>query len=207
MAWYAKQPPPRPDWDTCWDFSKTGMKSTGGDSWGSGQKSGYRKKNGGWQNWGASKDAYNAWQPDWWPATQVPPWALPAYQFQPLMPHSSFNPTAVAADDDDDEEFKSLLEKRLQESGSRKPAALPPPPPPDKEYEGSLKSLSSRNGYGFIVCQEAHRVYGRDVYLPEENVPEGAEVRDRLKFTIALSTKGHPQALNVSVVGRVQRKA
>lgn len=178
------------------------MRSTGHkeNKWGSGQKTAYRK-NGNWKTWGDSNDP-NAWQ--WWASAPVPPWALPAYQYPQFIPDRLINPTAVAADEDEDEEFKSLLEKRMQESGSRKVAAPPPPPPPDKEYEGSLKSLSNRNGYGFIVCQEAHKLFGRDVYLPEENVPEGAEVRDRLKFTIALSAKGHPQALNVSIVGRIR---
>mmetsp|Transcript_15814 Transcript_15814/g.31047 ORF Transcript_15814/g.31047 Transcript_15814/m.31047 type:complete len:206 (-) Transcript_15814:30-647(-) len=202
MAWYAKQPPPRPDWDTCLDFAVKKEAPVIPNRWGDwnhNQGFNYQgKKDGNWQNWADD----TAWWP--WGIPHIP-WAATAFYHEPHLSgdRTLINPAAVGADDPDDAEFKSLLEKRLKESGSsRRIPPTPPAPSPTKEYEGSLKSLSSRNGYGFIVCQEAHSVYGRDVYLPEENVPQGAEVRDRLKFTITLSSKGHPQALNVRIVGR-----
>lgn len=69
-----------------------------------------------------------------------------------------------------------------------------------KVFEGSLKSLSERNGYGFVVCEEVCSAFGRDAYLPKGAVPDGAKVLDRLRFTVVLSTKGHPQAANVERV-------
>mmetsp|Transcript_89567 Transcript_89567/g.253872 ORF Transcript_89567/g.253872 Transcript_89567/m.253872 type:complete len:126 (-) Transcript_89567:107-484(-) len=72
-----------------------------------------------------------------------------------------------------------------------------------KEYEGSLKSLSANHGYGFIACAELYRMYERDVYLPKDMVPADAKVLDRLKFSIALNSKGHPRAQRVSVVEQV----
>merc|ERR1719341_2152853 len=43
------------------------------------------------------------------------------------------------------------------------------------EYEGSLKSVSARNGYGFIVCAATSQLFGRDVYIDKETLPEGSE--------------------------------
>lgn len=68
----------------------------------------------------------------------------------------------------------------------------------DPEYEGSLKSISEKNGYGFIVCGETYRLYNRDVYIDKEILPEGAKPADRLKFTVALNAKNHPKAKTAS---------
>jgi hypothetical protein len=62
------------------------------------------------------------------------------------------------------------------------------------EYEGSLKSVSGKNGYGFIVCQETHAIYQRDVYVDKEKLPEGAKVADRIIFTVEVNDKKHPRA-------------
>merc|ERR1719469_1478070 len=88
------------------------------------------------------------------------------------------------------------IEKRLSNEAEK--PAVPPPEPPNKEYEGSLKSLSGKHGYGFIVCEEVYKVYGRDVYLPRELVPEDVKVLDRLLFTVVLSKEGHLQAKTVN---------
>jgi len=69
-----------------------------------------------------------------------------------------------------------------------------------KEYEGSLKSLSGRNGYGFIVCSEAHAKYGRDVYIDKDTLPDNSKVAARLKFTVELNAKGHPKASSAKLV-------
>lgn len=66
------------------------------------------------------------------------------------------------------------------------------------EFEGSLKSLSAKNGYGFIVCAETARLYDRDIYVAKELLPEGVKVTDRLKFTVELNDKGHPRASRCS---------
>jgi len=66
------------------------------------------------------------------------------------------------------------------------------------EYEGSLKSISERNGYGFIVCAETHRLYERDIYVDKEVLPEGAEPGDRLKFAVGMNAKNHPKAISAA---------
>lgn len=72
-------------------------------------------------------------------------------------------------------------------------------PPPDKEFVGSLKSLSGKNGYGFIACAEIQELFHRDVWVDSALLPEGVDPDERtqLKFTVTLSAKGHPQAKDV----------
>eukprot|EP00442_Polarella_glacialis_P008887 CAMPEP_0115142776 /NCGR_PEP_ID=MMETSP0227-20121206/60364_1 /TAXON_ID=89957 /ORGANISM="Polarella glacialis, Strain CCMP 1383" /LENGTH=467 /DNA_ID=CAMNT_0002551453 /DNA_START=113 /DNA_END=1516 /DNA_ORIENTATION=+ len=75
-------------------------------------------------------------------------------------------------------------------------------PPAGKEFEGILKSISSKNGYGFIDCPETHALYGRDVFVDSALLPEGMQVKDRVIFSLALSEKGHPRATAVRLVGK-----
>jgi len=72
-----------------------------------------------------------------------------------------------------------------------------PPPDPSKEFEGHIKSISEKNGYGFISCPETKSVYERDVFVDLAILPQGTGINDKVKFTVALSEKGHPRALNV----------
>lgn len=69
-----------------------------------------------------------------------------------------------------------------------------------QDYEGSLKSISAKNGYGFIVCAETYNVYKRDVYIDKELLPAGAKPTDRLRFTVTINNKGHPKAATASLV-------
>lgn len=69
-----------------------------------------------------------------------------------------------------------------------------------KEYEGSLKSISAKNGYGFIVCGETHALYQRDVYIDKELLPEGAKPKDRIRFTVTMNNKNHPKAATATLV-------
>lgn len=62
------------------------------------------------------------------------------------------------------------------------------------EYEGSLKSISAKNGYGFIACAATWQLYERDVYVDKEVLPEGVKPPDRVKFTVTLNAKKHPKA-------------
>jgi len=68
------------------------------------------------------------------------------------------------------------------------------------EYEGSLKSISAKNGYGFIVCAETYAIHQRDVYIDKELLPAGAKPADRLRFTVVLNNKGHPKAATANLV-------
>jgi len=191
MSWYKA-----PSWDVCWDFSKWGRQ--GGTKEQSGRGRGKGKK--WWDQWG--QDEAN-WTPAWW-GSEVETWPTPYPP--PLSAERLIEAMAAPAkhnilskDTNKDslpEQLPPLLEKRLAE---RQKGHAQIPPPPQKEYEGSLKSLSERHGYGFIACEEVHRIYGRDVYLPKDVVPENTKVLDRLRFMLTLSAKGHPQAKNVSI--------
>jgi hypothetical protein len=107
------------------------------------------------------------------------------------------------------------LQTQTQMSGYGSPKASAHTPGPimpaagassDPEYDGSLKSLSSRNGYGFIHWPENHtkkwytlkhgdKETARDVYISSDLLPEGGkEIGANLKFTVSLNSKGHPQA-------------
>merc|ERR1719356_1458705 len=92
-------------------------------------------------------------------------------------------------------------------------------PPPDKEFAGTLRSMSEKNGYGFITSEEAKELGEKsnwwaesdlknkdkntppkhDVYVDLNELPKNAKEKDQLKFTIALSAKGQPQAQNVKL--------
>jgi len=70
---------------------------------------------------------------------------------------------------------------------------------PSKEFEGVLKSISAKNGYGFITCTETRTLYNRDVFVDAVLLPEGVAANDKVTFTIELSEKGHPRATEVKV--------
>merc|ERR1719162_267173 len=81
-----------------------------------------------------------------------------------------------------------------QQSGASPKAAMPPgpvaPQAGGKEYTGTLKSLSSRNGYGFIDCAEIKNQYGRDVYVSADLLPQGAsETGAKLRFTVGQNSR------------------
>mmetsp|Transcript_30000 Transcript_30000/g.54663 ORF Transcript_30000/g.54663 Transcript_30000/m.54663 type:complete len:404 (-) Transcript_30000:107-1318(-) len=69
----------------------------------------------------------------------------------------------------------------------------------DKVFNGTLKSVSQRNGYGFLQSGEAWTLWGRDVYVDSEKelVPGGIKLNDEVTFNVVLSDKNHPQATNV----------
>eukprot|EP00929_Paragymnodinium_shiwhaense_P022157 TRINITY_DN14235_c2_g1_i1.p1 TRINITY_DN14235_c2_g1~~TRINITY_DN14235_c2_g1_i1.p1 ORF type:complete len:539 (-),score=196.48 TRINITY_DN14235_c2_g1_i1:240-1856(-) len=75
-----------------------------------------------------------------------------------------------------------------------------PPPSKSRVFEGSLKSLSTNHGYGFIACKEVRDMHNRDVYIEKGQLPDGARVADRIRFTVELSAKGHPRAANVQLI-------
>jgi len=85
-----------------------------------------------------------------------------------------------------------------------------------KEYIGTLKSLSDKKGYGFIECEEikqlfpgekkkdGSRVGGRDAYVSADILPEGGkELGVKLKFTVGVNSKGHPQVQSCSLMSEL----
>jgi len=199
MTWYA---PPEPNWDTCWDFTKPAAPKGG--------KGGGKGGGKNWKSWGWEEQSYA--QPPWWgggyqqPAPFGQPMMMPwMMQGAPGGGPQARTPLTMPkgpSKDSGEPVLPAFLEKRFAErrgaSNQYNPAEVYQPPP-EKEYEGSLKSISAKHGYGFIVCDETNRIYGRDVYLPKDAVPEGVKALDRLRFNLALSAKGHPQARNVTV--------
>mmetsp|Transcript_123254 Transcript_123254/g.345014 ORF Transcript_123254/g.345014 Transcript_123254/m.345014 type:complete len:122 (-) Transcript_123254:632-997(-) len=67
-------------------------------------------------------------------------------------------------------------------------------------YDGTLKSLSEKNGYGFIVCEGTFSQYKRDVYVGQQDLPESAKVGDILRFEVSLNAKNHPKASKVTIL-------
>eukprot|EP00927_Polykrikos_kofoidii_P077876 TRINITY_DN74771_c0_g1_i1.p1 TRINITY_DN74771_c0_g1~~TRINITY_DN74771_c0_g1_i1.p1 ORF type:complete len:509 (-),score=101.54 TRINITY_DN74771_c0_g1_i1:105-1457(-) len=82
----------------------------------------------------------------------------------------------------------------------RGPVSFPKQVPARRIYEGSLKSLSARHGYGFIVCAETFAIFHRDIYVEQRDLPAGAKIRARIQFSISLSDKGHPRATQTKLV-------
>lgn len=198
-AWEAQVPvweSKTPAWDICWDFSKYGAKKPAAWEGKTPAKGGSK-----WSKWAEEAWQLNQWGVPWQPqqyATSGNPFAginaqmgmgADAYGLPPFLEAKH-------------REWSGQKQAMTDFSTANKPPPPPPPPPPPegKMFEGSLKSLSRRNGYGFISCAESYQMYGRDVYLPKETVPEDAKVLDRLSFTLMLSTKGHPQAEAASIV-------
>jgi len=219
MAWYA---PPEPPWDTCWDFNKApGQKpGKGGESkGGEGKGGGGQWGKGGGSKWGSKwgsgwdqQEAYGA--PPWWQqqqqqqqqAAMAGPWGMPPWMHAaPAMLAGQHTPLKHPSSKDSAEPSIARLEQRFAERKGKGAATQAAPvvpvyePPADKKFEGSVKSISSKHGYGFIVCDESHRIWGRDVYLPKDCVPEGCKALDRLSFCLILSAKGHPQVKADSV--------
>mmetsp|Transcript_76148 Transcript_76148/g.199723 ORF Transcript_76148/g.199723 Transcript_76148/m.199723 type:complete len:344 (+) Transcript_76148:86-1117(+) len=124
----------------------------------------------------------------------------PAYQAAAMghLFHGAAAPTAPAAAAEapgKGAKGKSKGKGKAKESSSG--GAARDPPPPDKEFKGSLKSRSEKNGYGFITCGEAKDLYERDVWVDGDALPQDVKEGDKLSFNVGLSIKGHPQAMNV----------
>jgi len=67
-------------------------------------------------------------------------------------------------------------------------------------YEGTLKSYSDRNGFGFLECQTTKMIYGCDVFV-HRSEGQRMSIGSRVNFKVHLNKKGQPQANNVEVVG------
>merc|ERR1712031_139904 len=67
-----------------------------------------------------------------------------------------------------------------------------------QEYTGTLKSFSARNDYGFVECDETKALFQRDVYVHGNLLPK-KEVGTKVKFTVGMNQKGHPQVQKCSL--------
>merc|ERR1712039_850796 len=55
-------------------------------------------------------------------------------------------------------EGKGKGKSKTKEKKEEKPTVPKDPPPPGKEFEGTLRSYSEKNGYGFIASDEAREL-------------------------------------------------
>jgi len=63
-------------------------------------------------------------------------------------------------------------------------------------YQGIVKKIDSERGFGFLACQPIFTMYGSDAFASHKQL-DGLEVGDRVTFSIKVSKKGQPQALDV----------
>lgn len=71
-----------------------------------------------------------------------------------------------------------------------------------KKYDGIMKRITQRNGYGFIECPELNGQWadkknpdGRDIYIAAAMIPPTCtEPGAKVRFTLTLNAKEHPQA-------------
>lgn len=71
-----------------------------------------------------------------------------------------------------------------------------------QEWVGELKSISTKNGYGFITSPEIKKTYNdRDVYISMDLLPNGPDTKvgTKLKCIVGTNAKGHPQAKSCTV--------
>ena len=78
------------------------------------------------------------------------------------------------------------------------PVAAVPFQATEDRWMGRIKRYQDgpMGGYGFIDCDDLKLRYGRDVYIHKHQMA-GLQIGDEVSFTIALNSKGEPQARNV----------
>eukprot|EP00930_Biecheleria_cincta_P100392 TRINITY_DN92030_c0_g1_i1.p1 TRINITY_DN92030_c0_g1~~TRINITY_DN92030_c0_g1_i1.p1 ORF type:complete len:199 (+),score=44.08 TRINITY_DN92030_c0_g1_i1:64-660(+) len=194
MAWKGEEVA-KDSWNVCWDFENPKQSKWTGKGY-----------------WKQEQEAY-PWpqnQNQWW--NQASSWpghgdeeASWAY-FQQQLVHQALAAGAAyhssgfmvrQEESQDDGPLITAMPASLEKRLSQLEAARAAPPPPDREFEGSIKSLSERNSYGFISSEDVQALYRRDTYLPKELMPEGTKVGDQVIFKIGLSKKGHPQVTEI----------
>jgi len=82
-----------------------------------------------------------------------------------------------------------LSQQQESASDAEAKAALISKTGTDKEYEGVLKSISAKNGYGFISCSETKDILKRDVFVDSALLPDDLKVGDKVSFALTLSEK------------------
>lgn len=77
-----------------------------------------------------------------------------------------------------------------------------PSSPSQRRYTGTVKSMNTANGFGFIACPETHARYQRDVFLHHKQAAQAGGrcvPGTRVEFSIQ-EKQGQPQARDVTVV-------
>jgi cold shock CspA family protein len=61
-------------------------------------------------------------------------------------------------------------------------------------FVGTLKSFSSKSGYGFLACNLAFQYYGADVFVHKSQVPMPWALGQPVEFAVMSNQRGQPQA-------------
>jgi len=88
---------------------------------------------------------------------------------------------------------RSLVFELVYTGRDEKPQARSVKWTADKRFSGYVKSLGDE--YGFISCELAQRVWGRDVYVARSQLP--TDEHTKLLFSIVVNGKGQPQATEI----------
>jgi len=76
----------------------------------------------------------------------------------------------------------------------------PPQGDEPEVYYGEVKSNNPEK-WGFIKCEETYQIYKRDVFLLKSELPPaGLKIGDQVSFQVRMNVRGHPQAINISVM-------
>lgn len=75
------------------------------------------------------------------------------------------------------------------------PTALPHGAYWNRQYQGNIRSFNKQKGFGFIDCQDTLQMFGRDVFVHNNQMAEsGLVVGQAVLFEVELSKAGQPQA-------------
>merc|ERR1719313_2850313 len=70
------------------------------------------------------------------------------------------------------------------------------PKGPEGRFQGKVKSYNESKGWGFIECEETHKLFKRDVFLTKSHA-RSLKVGSRVEFAVTLNgPKGEPHALD-----------
>lgn len=61
-------------------------------------------------------------------------------------------------------------------------------------FVGSLKSYSSKSGYGFLDCPQSHKLWGVDVFIHKNQVPVPWALGQAVEFAVVINQRQQPQA-------------
>lgn len=73
-------------------------------------------------------------------------------------------------------------------------------------FLGSLKSFSSKSGYGFIECPQSHQHWGVDVFVHKNQVPVPWSLGQPVEFSVIVNNEGRPQASDTNWLPKVPQK-
>lgn len=66
-------------------------------------------------------------------------------------------------------------------------------------YDGTIVKYDDTKGYGFIHCVELNQLYGKDIFVHEQQLKgTGLGCNDRVNFQLMTNSKGQPQACHLT---------